>query len=225
MVKPFAVVIAAGGASTRLGEFKPLANLNGRPLISYAMDCASRASSRVYLLLNNRSQYDCIREAVRHLRAVVIYDRKASSFPCSLMQSMAQVQEEVLFLMGCDTPFLDSRLPQLLLSRLGSSSAVAPLWPNGYIEPMTALYLKSDLPLSRVFSSMKSMVLAMNTSLVKIADLGLNPDSFMNINSPSDLQVAGARFSSVTNCRPLFDELQLRRSVPVSPNLRPPLLA
>jgi len=54
--KSLAVVIAAGGASTRFGSFKPLAMLNGKPLISYTLDFASCVSKNVYVLLNNTSQ-------------------------------------------------------------------------------------------------------------------------------------------------------------------------
>jgi molybdopterin-guanine dinucleotide biosynthesis protein A len=184
------VVIAAGGASSRLGVFKPLAQLRGRPLISYALDCASKAATSVYVLLNNQSQANRLMGLISDSGATVIFDNGKLPFPCSFVGSMAQVDEEVIFLMGCDTPFLDSRLPRLLLSRIGSSGAAVPVWLNGYAEPMMALYVKSRLPLSGTNSSMISILQAMDASFIKIADLGLDPTSFLNINSPSDLRVA-----------------------------------
>jgi hypothetical protein len=55
---------------------------------------------------------------------------------------------------------------------------------------MAALYLKSRLPLDNVVPTMKSLVLAMEATFVKIADLGVDPESFFNINTHSDFKVA-----------------------------------
>jgi len=188
--RPFAVIIAAGGASTRLGEFKPLAWLGDRPLISYALDCAFDISPRVYVLLNSRPQADRLSGIMRGSDASIIFDRGTLPFPGSLPESMAQVEEEMLFLMGCDTPFLDNRLPHLLLPKLKGCGAVVPVWPNGYAEPMAALYLKSHLPLGKIIPNLKSLALAMNAIFIEIATLGIEPASFFNINRPSDFELA-----------------------------------
>jgi len=170
--------------------FKPLAQLGGRPLISYALDCASRAATSTYVLLKSQSQADRLQGIISGFSASVILDNITLSFPSSLVWSMRQVSEDMIFLMGCDTPFLDSRLPRLLLSRIGSSGAAVPAWPNGYAEPMMALYLRSRLPLGYAIPNMRSILQAMGACFVKIVDLGLDPESFLNINSPSDLRVA-----------------------------------
>jgi molybdopterin-guanine dinucleotide biosynthesis protein A len=68
-----------------------------------------------------------------------------------------------------------------------------PVWPNGYAEPMTALYMKSRLPLGPNIPSMRSMLEAMEACFVDVNSLGVDLDSFLNINSPSDLKAAETR--------------------------------
>ena len=207
MARSLAAVIAAGGSSARLGTFKPLAELGGRPLISYALDCASRAAPTVYLLVNSPPQAERLMRAIGGYRASFIFDRGHLPFPGSLAASLAQVDEEVIFLMGCDTPFLDSRLPRLLLPRMGSCGAAVPVWPNGYAEPMAALYLRSRLPTGGAAPSMRSFLQAMGPTFVKIADLGVDPASFLNVNRPSDLRDAEAKLSYLDRGGKLFSPL------------------
>jgi len=155
---------------------------------------------------------------VNSFGASIIFDSEHLPFPGSLVGSLAQVDEGTLFLMGCDTPFLDSRLPELLLPRLGSSGAAVPVWPNGYAEPMTALYLKSRLPSGNAIHSMRSLLLTMGASFIKIADLGVDPESFLNINSPSDLREAEAKPPSFDNGWTLFGcpaKVNMRHIVPI----------
>jgi len=186
-----AVVVVAVGESTRLGTFKPLAILKGRTLISYALNIAFTASPHVYLLLKNPEQEFLLKDELSGRGVKIILEPpKGPPYPASLTMCLSGVSEDLIFLMGCDTPMLNPSLPRLLQDRMGPSSATVPVWPNGYVEPLAALYRKSSLPKNEV-NNMRKLLELMKAKLVKIEDLGVHPTSFFNINSKEDLDIAG----------------------------------
>jgi molybdopterin-guanine dinucleotide biosynthesis protein A len=191
LADPIAVVVVAGGESTKLGTFKPLATLKGRALISWTLDIALGISSDVYILLKNRGQESLLKEALGESSAKIIFEPLGEcTFPASLAQSLSNVPKDLIFLMGCDTPMLNPRLPLLLHERIGSSSAVVPIWPNGHIEPFAALYRRASFPRAKI-STMQELLELMKVKYVKIEDLGIPPATFFNINSKEDLDIAG----------------------------------
>lgn len=191
MTDQIAVVVVAGGESTRLGTFKPLAPFKGRPLISWILDIAFEVSPNVYILLKNPEQASMLKDALSGRGAKTILEPpEGPTYPASLTRCLSEVSENLIFLMGCDTPLLDPKLPRLLQDRMGSSSAAVPVWPNGYVEPLAALYRKCSLPQDEV-KNMRELLRIMEAKLVKIEDLGVKPASFFNINSKEDLELAG----------------------------------
>jgi molybdopterin-guanine dinucleotide biosynthesis protein A len=92
-------------------------------------------------------------------------------------------------MMGCDMPFLDPRLPYLLLEKIGRSGAAIPSWPNGFVEPLTGLYRRSCLPSATVLS-LRELVGVMGAVLIPVYELGLDRESFFNINTPEDFLMA-----------------------------------
>ena len=191
LANQIAVVLAAGGASTRLGTYKPLATLKGRTLISWTLDIALGISPNVYILLKNRGQESLLKEALGESSAKIIFDPPGGcTFPASLAQSLSNVPQDLIFLMGCDTPMLNPKLPLLLHERIGSSSAAVPVWPNGNIEPFAALYRKASFPRAKT-SSIHELLKLMKVKHVKIEDLCINPATFFKINSKEDLDIAG----------------------------------
>lgn len=191
MADQIAVVVVAGGESTELGTFKPLATLKGRPLISWTLDIALGISPNVYILLKNRGQESLLKEALGESCAKIIFEPAGeNTFPASLAQSLSDLPQDLIFLMGCDTPMLNPRLPLLLHERIGSSSAAVPVWPNGNIEPFAALYRKASFPRAKI-SGMQELLKLMKVKYIKIDDLGIHPATFFKINSKEELDIAG----------------------------------
>ncbi len=187
MAEEFAVVILAGGASTRLGAFKPSVKLNGRPLISHALGIARKSARDIFVMVRSREEGESIRKLAGSAGYAIILDRKdAGPFPNGMAASIRELDKNLIFLMGCDMPFLDYRLPALLLELIGEHGAALPSWPNGFVEPLTALYRPRRMPRGAV-SSLKELAYAMDPALIEVAELGLARDSFMNINTQEDL--------------------------------------
>ncbi|MDH5811591.1 MAG: molybdenum cofactor guanylyltransferase [Candidatus Methanomethylicaceae archaeon] len=190
MVHDIAVVILAGGRSSRIGGFKPLLKLAGRPLISYALEIARFTVSSPYILVSNQEQAIILKQLDCTENAKFLTDPEGSIGPYSVVKSSSKINEGLIFLMGCDTPFLDPRLPLILLHHIDNSPAVVPIWPNGYLEPLAALYRKKPLSEINFITSFREIVAKIGAKTVGIEVLGVQSKSFFNINTWSDLKKA-----------------------------------
>ncbi|MEM2128910.1 MAG: molybdenum cofactor guanylyltransferase [Candidatus Methanomethylicaceae archaeon] len=181
-----AVAIAAGGSSSRLGTPKPFLRLGDSTLLEYAVEYAFGISDEVYLLARDPARFPpSIFSDGRSPR--LILDDDHGGFPDRIVGSLRKTQDDLIFLMGCDTPFLDPRLPFLLLSKIGDHGAAVPAWQNGYLEPLAALYRASALPSRRGIPSMRQLCLNMEPVFVKMEDAGIPSWTFLNINTKEDL--------------------------------------
>lgn len=192
-----AVAIAAGGDSRRFGRPKASALLGGAPLLSYSIKFAYEVSDSVYLLLRDRNQISNLGISET---PVIMYDCRSDSIASRIASSLRRIPEELIFLMGCDMPFLDTRLPGILVSKIGSHGVAVPAWSNGFIEPMAAVYSKSRLPggsSAKRIKSMRDLIAGCDPIFVSIENEGIPPASFFNINSPEDLMRAESALHSL----------------------------
>jgi molybdopterin-guanine dinucleotide biosynthesis protein A len=188
-LRKLSVAIAAGGSSVRLGSPKPFVELGGARLLDYALDYAFRASGEVYLLARDPGQLPpsiFVGEDAPRL----ILDDDRGGLPDRIACSLRKIRGDLVFLMGCDMPFLDPRLPELLLSRIGEHGAAVPAWRNGYIEPLAAIYSIPRLPEGHGICSMRDLCGAMDPVFVSIEDAQMPSWTFLNVNTREDLSIA-----------------------------------
>ncbi|MDI9644252.1 MAG: NTP transferase domain-containing protein [Candidatus Verstraetearchaeota archaeon] len=189
-----AVAIAVGGSSTRIGSAKPLLRLGGKTLIEWAVEYAYRLSGEVYLLARN-SCGDFEQNSFGGRVPERITDADLGTFPDRIAASLKRIPAEHVFLIGCDTPFLDPRLPRFLASRIGGHGAAVPALENGYIEPLAALYSVPRVPCPRGFASMRDLCMAMDPAMVGIGSV-FPSWTFMNINTKEDMLSAESLLKS-----------------------------
>jgi molybdopterin-guanine dinucleotide biosynthesis protein A len=117
----------------------------------------------------------------------------------------ALASEYVAFL-PCDLPLLSPGLLTVLFENAEGHDAAIPRWPDGRIEPMVAVYLRSparDAAIEALDAGDRA-----NTDLIRrILDVSYVPvdelravdpglDSFVNVNTPADLKGAERRLRS-----------------------------
>jgi molybdopterin-guanine dinucleotide biosynthesis protein A len=163
--------------------------LGGATLLNYALDYAFRIGDEVYLLARDPGKFQpSIFSGGRAPQ--LIQDEDLGGFPERIACSLRKIRGDLVFLMGCDMPFLDSNLPQLLLSRMGDHGAAVPSWRNGYVEPLAAIYSTERLPDGRGLGSMRELCCAMDPIFVDMEEAQVPPWTFLNINTKEDLAVA-----------------------------------
>ncbi|MEM3429811.1 MAG: NTP transferase domain-containing protein, partial [Candidatus Bathyarchaeia archaeon] len=108
---------------------------------------------------------------------------------------------EYCLVLPCDTPYIKHGVLDILFREADGYDSAIPIWPNGYIEPLIAVYkVEPTVEALRLVSVDKNSKVERLISLlerVRYVDINrfisLDPylRSFLNINRPSDLTSAG----------------------------------
>ncbi len=109
------------------------------------------------------------------------------------------IQTPMAFVSACDTPFLKKDLVEAILSQIDRrSQIVVPKTPDGFFEPLCAVYAKTclrpveallttkNLKISNLFRKVKTKTIAPETLQLKDPKL----ISFFNLNTPEDVKQA-----------------------------------
>ncbi len=201
------VIILAGGQGSRLGLAgvpKALVELCGKPMISYVLDVASLLSRDVVVVVSSREQEDALLNSGALGDARLVVDDAGLGPPCPLLglvSGLSAVKEPLALALTCDVPFASRDVLAFLADVVSFMNAAVPRWPNGYVEPLQAVYrvgaaleagkqvLKAGEDLSmRAFLRALGRVRYISTRVLEQLDPGLN--TFLNVNTPSDLRRA-----------------------------------
>lgn len=111
-------------------------------------------------------------------------------------------QKEYSLVLSCDVPFVSRTVLSLLLDLSLKKSAAIPRWPNGYIEPLQAVYCTklakeaAKCALSEGKLNMQAMVDKLRRvrfiSTLVLQQLDPELRTFFNINTLSDMKKAEA---------------------------------
>lgn len=131
--------ILAGGASTRMGQNKALLPFRGKPLIQHQIDLLSPLFEELLLGANDPAPYSPFKIRV----APDLLTERCSLTGIHALLKAASAPR--VFAVGCDMPFLNPKLIDLLLSTPGNPDAIIPQSDRGE-EPLHAVYSRSCLP-------------------------------------------------------------------------------
>lgn len=142
--------ILVGGAATRMGgAAKALLEVGGRSILAWLLDVLAPRFAEVLLVAKEPEPY---RSLCEELPSSVPVRLALDSLPgrsslTGIHTALANARTEHVFLTACDTPLLRPALVDALLSHLRPEDDVTlPLKPDGYFEPLCALYSRRCLP-------------------------------------------------------------------------------
>jgi len=198
-IQEIAAIILAGGNSQRFGENKSLTLLLSKPMVMHVYEKASAVVDEVLIVLSSHVQY---KQYERWLgKELLKLDELPYHTPLvAAYTGFKHINSEYSFLLSCDTPLISIELLLLLLKTIGNANAVIPRHPNGYVEPLQAIYRTRDArkashqALVNGSLNLRSMidlldrVVYLPTERVKEFDPQLL--TFLNVNTKSDLRRA-----------------------------------
>ena len=197
-------VILAGGFSKRFGRDKGLVELAGKPLVLHVLDTISGVVDETVVVVSSKCQIDPIEGLLQGKANIVVDESRTQSPLIGASTGFRDAKGKYSLLLPCDTPFVSSRIALLLLDLCINKSAVIPRWPNGYIEPLQAVYhTKSALTAAKTALKEKKLdvqsmithlkgIRYVSTLVLKQIDSELL--TFFNINTLEDLKKAEYRF-------------------------------
>lgn len=203
MISDSAAAILCGGKSVRMGTDKGLVPLAGKPMLLYVLEICEKIFSEIFIVLGSN-----INKPYKELiggRARIITDKfpDINSPLVGAYTAFESCEYDYLYLLSCDMPHVNTEVLTLMREVITTENAVIPRWPNGYIEPLHAVYrtkpsreaAKKALEENRrdMRSLLKNLkrVLYLSTNVIEQLDPKL--ETFYNINTMNELKKAENR--------------------------------
>jgi molybdopterin-guanine dinucleotide biosynthesis protein A len=193
-------VILAGGFSNRYGQDKGLRLLAGKPLIKHVLDITCDIADEMIIVVSSKIQAENFVKVSGSDARIVIDANDMQSPLIGALTGFEKACGEYSLLLPCDTPLVSKDILTLLLELRTNKNAVIPRWPNGYIEPLQAVYCTKPATeaakriLNMGKADMRSMVDELRgvryISTLVLQQLDPKLRTFFNINTPLDLKKA-----------------------------------
>jgi molybdopterin-guanine dinucleotide biosynthesis protein A len=197
-------IILAGGVSSRFGQDKGLLQLANKPLIKHVLDAIGTLVDEKMVVASSKVQAENYAKVLGSDVNVLIDVDDAQSPLVGALTGFKEAHGRYALLLSCDTPFVSNDVVSLLFELCINRYAVIPRWPNGYIEPLQAVYCAKPAyesaknALSERKLNMQSMVDRLRSvryvSTLVLQQLDSELRTFFNINTPLDLKKAELMF-------------------------------
>ncbi|MBS7626199.1 molybdenum cofactor guanylyltransferase [Candidatus Bathyarchaeota archaeon] len=193
-------VILAGGSSLRFGKNKALVMLNGKPLIRHVIDNSINVVEQIVITIGQKEDpRPFLKVLPQNIK--VTKDLRGYKNPLNgILSGITVLNAEYCLVLPCDTPYIKHGVLEILFREADGYDSAIPIWPNGYIEPLIAVYkVEPTVEALRLISVDKNSKVDRLISLlerVRYVDINrfksVDPylTSFLNINRPSDLTSA-----------------------------------
>jgi molybdopterin-guanine dinucleotide biosynthesis protein A len=124
-----------------MGGEKGLVKLGGKPLIAHVIERLEPVVNEVILVVGSEAQI----EAYSRFGARVVVDKIRGDTPLKgAYTGFSEAKGEYCFLTGADQPLLNWKVVGLLFEAAEGHAAATPYWPNGWVEPLHAVYLSKE---------------------------------------------------------------------------------
>lgn len=186
-------IILVGGKARRMnGDEKYFHTLGGVSFLDLTITALSSVTDEILLVARDESQ--CGQFSSYPDLRVVSDIRKEQGPVGGLHAGLLETSGELAFVVACDMPCIQPTVVELLFQAIEGYDAVVPVYENGQIEPLHAVYRTApalhylENPHSR---RMKELADTLNTRMIPVRELRIaDPDlrTFTNINNHEDLE-------------------------------------
>src|SRR5579864_6382569 len=192
------VFILAGGKSTRMGTDKAFVTLNGRTLLSRALELARSVAPDVRI----------VGDASKFARfAPVVEDLFPECGPLGgIHAALRSSQTDLNLMFAVDVPFVSAEFLQYLISRARSSvgATVTVVRASGGWQPLCAVYRRDfadaaeealaagRYKIDPLFAAQRTLVIEED----ELRSVGFSPSMFRNLNTPEELAEASGEIES-----------------------------
>jgi molybdenum cofactor guanylyltransferase len=195
-VSAFTTIVLAGGTSSRMGRPKALLPFGEERLVERIVGRFVAASREVIVVSGPHVPLPTLPHGVR-----VVEDEEPHQGPLSgLRYGLRATSEELVFVCGCDHPFLALPVAELLVRRCAAAADADGAWAawNGSPQPLVAAYRRSILEIveAMLASDERRIIrLERRASVIEVSAaelLAADPSgrSFVDVDTPEDYERA-----------------------------------
>lgn len=196
-------VILAGGAGSRLGKEKSLIEFDGRPLIQWSVEKLALLAEDVVVVARGPEQSRQLEDLIPD--AAIACDGISGYGPVAgLAAGLEKARSEYVLAIGCDLPFLNVDVINLLFEQAKGWEAAVPTRENGMMEPLHSVYKRDALlsacqrAIERGERRIRVPLSMLRVKCVAVELLkNLDPEllTFFNLNTREDLDLARCLWS------------------------------
>lgn len=175
--------LLAGGAGSRLGGDKALADLRGRPLAAYAFDALRQVTDRQVLVAKADTRLPELGietwiepDAIRHPLAGIVHALERADGP--------------VLVLAADMPLITP----VALASVADAAGTRVARGAGRLQPLCARYEQDALPALAGFSDGDRLTAAVEALAPEIVDFA-DGEQFLNVNTPEQLAQAALLLS------------------------------
>lgn len=195
-----AIIVLAGGLSSRFGQDKCMKELCGKPLITRVLDRVAGLGNELIVVVSSEVQRNKLPRAI-HARAKVVVDKNGDHSPLvGALTGFENAQSDLALLLPCDAALVSADITSLLLDLCVNRNAVIPRWPDGKVEPLQAAYnakcaaKAAEAALEEGKRDMLGMISHLQricyVSTLVLQQYDSRLDTFLNINTLQDWKKA-----------------------------------
>ena len=196
------IVILAGGKAKRLGVDKALITIKDKPLIAYTYENIRSISDDIIIITKSEKKQKQYQQVIKdQVKFFLDEDPSIESPLIGALTGFKNARNKYILLIGCDMPLIKLEVIELLYKYItGVRSlclAVVPQFPNGYIEPLCAIYSKEEAikaleqSIHEKFFRFKTFIDRMTAArflpVIEIKQKDPKLLSFFNVNTRQDL--------------------------------------
>jgi len=190
-------IILCGGLSKRMGRDKGLIVFDGEPLIVRILDKLKDYFDELLLVLRDDEQKREYLKVLKDYGNVKIFTDviKGQGPLGGLLTGLLKVNSAHALVVPCDSPFITRGfIENCLKIDLRDYDAIVPVWDDGRIEPLHAIYSKRIV--DRIYKLLSgderrasALVKIINSMLIPVDELDPSLESFRNVNKLEDLGI------------------------------------
>jgi len=133
-------IILSGGGSTRMKGDKGLRVLCGAPLVNHVVNRVSSMVEEVIVVVGSELQKQRYVRIIRPSAEVIVDSYSGGSPLIGAITGFEHTKARYALVTGCDAPLISGKAVQLLFDGAEGHDASTFIWPNGWIEPLAAVY-------------------------------------------------------------------------------------
>jgi molybdopterin-guanine dinucleotide biosynthesis protein A len=194
------VLILAGGKSRRIKGNKALIKLGDKPLLLHVTEGVLGLTREIVVVIGKNEE---VNRYARLLPSTVTISKDVvcGKGPLAgIFTGMQCMRSKYALVLPCDSPFIKGEVLKYLITRAQGADAAIPRWPNGYVEPLHAVYkVSSAVPAAEaalkkeelfIVDMIKRLNKVVYVSTHEIKKFDQELITFFNINSREDLKTA-----------------------------------
>jgi molybdopterin-guanine dinucleotide biosynthesis protein A len=192
-------LILAGGSGKRLNyREKALIPIMGRTMIEHILEKLDPIVDQVIISVRDEAQKSLLEKYTPD--RIMVPDKYSDVGPLAgILEGLKAAEEEYIFIVACDMPFLNVEVVEQLFQRARGHDAAIPIWDNEKMEPLHAVYRTTSM----LFETQKAIlrgdriILApvfnlddvVSVSIDEIHKVDLELRTLININTLEDIEL------------------------------------